>query len=100
MKQVHILTPNRLVWLHRTGRGLTAKYVAEQMEISPQYLCDIERGRREIPWHMIGRFARSLGISPDEMVKAKIAEGMERLDPAVRDAVHVTVCLRSIGIAA
>jgi len=51
----------------RTGRGETLTETAERAGISPQYLSEIERGRKEPSSEMIAAVAGALGTSLSEL---------------------------------
>jgi transcriptional regulator with XRE-family HTH domain len=59
----------------RKAAGLSQRDLASALGISPQYLCDIETGRREVPWHLLGRLPQPIRAP---IVRARIAE-LEKL---------------------
>jgi len=44
----------------RRKAGVTAKAVADYMDISPQYLCDLENGRRAWNYGLVEEFEKAL----------------------------------------
>jgi transcriptional regulator with XRE-family HTH domain len=65
----------------RARVGMKAKDLAAAANVSPQYLNDIERGRRSPPSDdVVERLAKSLGMSPDVLY---VCGG--RLPPRLRD---------------
>lgn len=57
----------------RNARGLTAAAVASTVGCSPQYLCDIEKGRRvpspEMAWRLLSAIDAGL------VIRSRIANG-------------------------
>lgn len=54
-------------WLaeQRVALGLTQKDLAARLNVSPQYLNDIERGRRNPPYALVEQIAQVLKADPD-----------------------------------
>lgn len=51
----------------RKSRGITLRGMAERLEISPAYLSDIEKSRRNPPdLHMLEKIANELNLNQDE----------------------------------
>lgn len=48
----------------RTGRDLSQKEFAEQLGFTPQYLCDLEKGRRLGSVEFVNRVCEILGRGP------------------------------------
>ena len=46
----------------RLRKGLTLEIVASRMGFSPQYLCDLEKGRREWDAELLAKFEKALKI--------------------------------------
>jgi transcriptional regulator with XRE-family HTH domain len=61
----------------RTDRDETLAQTAERAGISPQYLSEVERGRKEPSSEMIAALAGALGISVAELM-AGTAEDLRR----------------------
>jgi transcriptional regulator with XRE-family HTH domain len=61
----------------RSDRGETLAQTAERAGISPQYLSEIERGRKEASSEMIAALAGALGISVADLM-ADTAEDLRR----------------------
>ena len=58
----------KLVKTKRESLGKAQKVFAEEVGISPAYLCDIEGGNRRAPERYLEAFARALEITdPDEL---------------------------------
>ena len=66
----------------RTGRGETLAQTAERAGLSPQYLSEIERGRKEPSSEMIAALAGALGLTVAELM-ADTAEDLRRSSPAI-----------------
>jgi len=58
----------------RTGRWETLAQTAERAGISPQYLSEIERGRKEPSSEMIAALAGALGISVADLMAGAAAD--------------------------
>lgn len=50
----------------RLQSGIPAKWLAENLGISPVYMCDIEKGRRRISDELLPKLAKLLLLSEDE----------------------------------
>ena len=48
----------------RRGRGITAKWVADQLGITAGYMCDLEHGRRHLNGKILERYLKLLKIKP------------------------------------
>ncbi len=67
----------------RDSRGSRLVDVAEQAGISPQYLSEIERGRKEPSSEMIAAVAGALGVGLDQLL-IDIAGDVRRRQAPVR----------------
>jgi transcriptional regulator with XRE-family HTH domain len=61
----------------RTDRGETLAQTAERAGLSPQYLSEVERGRKEPSSEMIAALAGALGLTVAELM-ADAAEDLRR----------------------
>lgn len=51
----------------REAQGLSQAALAERVEVSPEYVSRIERGRGGPSLRMVGRLADGLGVAPSEL---------------------------------
>ncbi len=54
----------------REEKGISLRGLAEKIQISPAYLCDIEKGNRQPPAKFLKIFAAELGILEDDELNA------------------------------
>jgi DNA-binding XRE family transcriptional regulator len=73
----------------RTDRDETLAQTAERAGISPQYLSEIERGRKEASSEMIAALAGALGITVADLM-AGAAEDLRRIVTSVFAVTAVT----------
>ncbi len=62
----------------RKGEGLTQVEFAKILNISKQYLCDLERGRRFVSPKAAERFAHILGYSAEQFVGLSLQEMVDK----------------------
>lgn len=53
----------------RLERGLSQEEVAYRVDITPSYLGQIERGRRNVTIEVTGRIAEALGVEIEELLR-------------------------------
>jgi transcriptional regulator with XRE-family HTH domain len=78
----------------RTDRDETLAQTAERAGISPQYLSEIERGRKEASSEMIAALAGALGVSVAELM----ADAAEDLRRAATPVIAVSTVRRSDSV--
>ena len=66
------------VWNYRTQRGLSREKLAERLDISPQYVSDIEQGKKCMSMSIFVEMSQVLGVGLDFL-----AHGTPPEDPAV-----------------
>lgn len=71
--------------------GKSLREVSEEIGVSFSYVSDIERGRRDLPEHRVGDFARALGFDADELA---IAHG--HIAPDIREALRDPAFVRLV----
>lgn len=59
--------PGRLREL-RESAGFTQKHVGAAIECTPNRICDLERGRYDIKWSTICRYALAVGVTLDKLL--------------------------------
>jgi transcriptional regulator with XRE-family HTH domain len=59
--------PNRIREL-RKARGLKIEQLADRVGCGITYVSDIERGKRELSYHWMKRFARALKVQPADLL--------------------------------
>jgi transcriptional regulator with XRE-family HTH domain len=62
----------------REGEELTQVAMAEKLEVSKQYLCDLERGRKTVSPRRAADFAEKLGYSEDQFVRLSLQDMLDR----------------------
>lgn len=72
------LTIGNVLWSIREADGITQTNFAKQLQISRQYLCDLEHGRRGISPKMAAAFAIQLGYSQAQFVRLAIQDELNR----------------------
>jgi DNA-binding XRE family transcriptional regulator len=80
----------------RADRDETLAQTAERAGISPQYLSEIERGRKEASSEMIAALAGALGITVADLM-AGTADDLRRVVTPVFSVTKVTTGTGSIG---
>lgn len=82
------------VKLARKAAKLRAEQTAELAGISPQFLSDVERGKKGVSNYNLLRLARALRVSADYLLLGRVgadedweltAERISSLPPAIRD---------------
>ena len=58
----------------RKGEELTQVEMAKKLEVSKQFLCDIENGRKTISPRKASEYAKKLGYSEDQFVRLSLQE--------------------------
>lgn len=58
------LTFGEMLKVARVGRELRQADLAHDLQISTQYLCDLEKGRRLPPPHLVDRICKRLNRGP------------------------------------
>lgn len=72
------MTFSNLLWSIRECEEMSQVEFAKILEISRQYLCDIERGRRTVSAKMAANFAFKLGYSPLQFVRLAIQDDLDK----------------------
>lgn len=72
------LTLGNFLWAIRRGEEMSQVEFAEQLEISRQYLCDLEHGRRLASPKAAAAYAKALGYSPSQFVKLCLQDLIDR----------------------
>jgi transcriptional regulator with XRE-family HTH domain len=62
----------------RLGEGWTLEQMAAKLDVSPQHVCDIEKGRRSVAASRAARWARLLGYDEPQMVQLALQAELER----------------------
>lgn len=73
-KEINIQTGER-IRTAREERKLTQEQLAERIEVSPQYISDLERGVVGISLATLKRLCLELGISSDRILFGRETEG-------------------------
>jgi transcriptional regulator with XRE-family HTH domain len=72
------LTISNLVWAIRESEEMSQKEFAKLLGIAPQYLCDVEHGRRSVSPKLAAGWAKKLGYSPEQFVELAIQDELEK----------------------
>ena len=72
------LTLGNFIYAIRKGEKMTQIEFANVLNISKQYLCDIERGRRFVSPKAAERFAKKLGYSPEQFVRLCLQDMVDK----------------------
>lgn len=72
------LTIGNFVWAIREGEEMTQVAFAKKLQVSRQYLCDIEHGRRGVSPKMAFKFAKKLGYSETQFVRLALQDELDR----------------------
>lgn len=72
------LTLGSFLYAIRKGEDLTQVEFAKILNISKQYLCDIERGRRFVSPKAAARFANILGYSAEQFVRLSLQDMVDK----------------------
>lgn len=55
------MTPKQLRF-RRTQRGIKARFIADKLNIPAARLCEMEKGRRDMPQDVAKRYQEALGL--------------------------------------
>lgn len=83
------LTFGSLLKSIRLGEEMTQENFAHLLGISKQYLCDIEKGRRNVGPKLAAKYARTLGYSEDQFIRLCLQDILER------DGFHMIVSIEA-----
>lgn len=72
------LTFGSLILSIRLGEELSQVDFAKMLDVSKQYLCDVEHGRRSVSIAMAAEWAKKLGYSPDQFVRLSIQDEINK----------------------
>lgn len=72
------LTFGNLIKSIRLGEEMTQESFALLLEISKQYLCDIEKGRRCVSPKLAAKYADILGYSKSQFIRLCLQDLLER----------------------
>ena len=75
-------------WNCRTGLGLSREKLAEQLDITPQYVNDIEQGKKCMSMAIFVKLSQVLGVSMEYLAYGTLPEdpSLERLERHLRQA--------------
>jgi transcriptional regulator with XRE-family HTH domain len=74
------LTLGTFVASIREGEEMSQVAMAEKLEVSKQYLCDLEHGRKAVSPRKAADFAEKLGYSEDQFVRLSLQDMLDRED--------------------
>ncbi len=72
------LTISSLLWSIREAEELTQVQFAEKLDITRQYVCDLEHGRRNITPKLAAKFAKKLGYSEEQFVRLALQDQLDK----------------------
>lgn len=72
------LTIGNLLWAIREADEIKQIDFAKNLDISRQYLCDLEHNRRGLSPATAAKFARTLGYSEEQFIRLAIQDALDR----------------------
>ena len=72
------LSFHELLHAHRVGEEMTQKEMAEQLGISKQNLCDLEKGRKIPSLSRAANIAKKLGLHPKMFIQLAMTAQLEK----------------------
>jgi transcriptional regulator with XRE-family HTH domain len=66
-RSLHIAVGNRLKY-HRSRLRITTEQLAEQIDVTPRYLQDVEKGKVGLSLTTLANISKVLGISADSLL--------------------------------
>ena len=72
------LTFGNLIYAIRMGEELSQVEFAETLEVSKQYLCDVEHERRSVSISVAAEWAKKLGYSAEQFVRLAIQDALDK----------------------
>ncbi len=72
------LTIGSCLWSIRECEEMTQIVFAKKLDISRQYVCDLEKGRRGISPSMAATFAKKLGYSQVQFIRLALQDELDR----------------------
>ncbi len=85
------LTLGNFLWSIRLCDEKNQNTFAQELGISSQYLCDLERGRKVVSAKKAKEFAEILGYLPEQFIELAIQ------DMLAHDGIHMIVHLEAIA---
>ncbi|MCP3679903.1 MAG: helix-turn-helix transcriptional regulator [Gammaproteobacteria bacterium] len=73
------LTLAKLIWSIRQGEEMTQVEFAKLLNMSPQHLCDIEHGRKNVSPKLAANYAEKLGYSPVQFLRLCLQDMVDRV---------------------
>ena len=73
------LTLSEFLLAIREGEELTQVEFAKKLNISRQYVCDLEHSRRGVSPEMAARFACKLGYAEEQFIRLAIQDVLDRV---------------------
>lgn len=72
-------TLSNLLWAIREGEELSQRNFAKLLGVSPQYLCDVEHGRKMVSPKMAAMFAKKLKRNPLKFIRLALQDEVNKL---------------------
>ena len=72
------LTFGNFLWSIRESEKTNQTDFAKRLELSPQYLCDLERGRRTVSPRVAAELAEKLGYSTQQFVRLALQDEVNK----------------------
>jgi transcriptional regulator with XRE-family HTH domain len=85
------LTIANLLWAIRTSDDVNQVDFAKKLNISNQYLCDLERGRKSLSPKKAKEFAQKLGYSEEQFIALALQDALNQ------DGMHFVVELKAVA---
>ena len=67
-----------LLWSIRETEEMTQREFAKLLDVSPQYLCDVERGRKMVSPKMAAEFAKRLKRNPLKFIRLALQDELNK----------------------
>ncbi len=72
------LTLGKLLWAIRESEEVNQVDFAEKLDISKEYLCDLEHNRKTISPKLAAEYAKKLGYSTDQFIRLSLQDMVDR----------------------
>ena len=72
------LTFGKLMWSIRQSDDISQVDFAKKLNITKQYLCDIEHGRKSISPKLAANYAKILGYSKEQFIRLALQDLVDR----------------------
>ena len=92
------LTFGRLLWSIRECEEISQVDFAKKLNISKQYLCDLEHNRRTVSPKLAALYAKKLGYSKDQFIRLSLQDMLDKEGLGVSIEIISTSCKKYVNI--